>query len=102
MRMYPAIQDLVFLIDITDHLNRLNIKLRGKEKLITDMYDTIASFVQKFSMLEKHLKTGILIYFVTYSSKRKMKIEFYHNIRMKLKRLQTNLITASKISRRNR
>jgi hypothetical protein len=38
------ITDLVFLVDVTGHLNYLNKELQGKDKLITDMYDNIKVF----------------------------------------------------------
>ena len=38
------VQDLAFLVDITGHLNDLNIKLQGRDQLITHMFDTLASF----------------------------------------------------------
>jgi len=38
---YDWIKDLAFLVDIATHLNILNLQLQGKNKVITNMYDSI-------------------------------------------------------------
>jgi hypothetical protein len=44
------IKDLAFLVDITAHLNMLNLQLQGKNKVITNMYDSINSFTIKLRL----------------------------------------------------
>ena len=39
--------DKCFLADITKKLNELNLKLQGRQKLITDCYEDIQAFVKK-------------------------------------------------------
>lgn len=47
---------LAFFIDITCPLNNLNIKLPGKDQLITKLPDLITDFVGKFALFKKHFK----------------------------------------------
>jgi hypothetical protein len=41
------ITDLAFLVDVTGHLY-LNKELRGKDKLISNMFDNMKAFKAKF------------------------------------------------------
>ena len=41
------LQDLAFAVDITAHLNDLNLKLQGKNKLITALYEDVKCFFLK-------------------------------------------------------
>jgi hypothetical protein len=41
---------LVFLVDVTGHLNNLSKELQGKGKLIINMYDDIKAFKVKFRL----------------------------------------------------
>jgi len=61
------LNDLAFLVDITGHLNTLNVKLQGSNKLFTNMCNDINSFKKKLGIfvgqfaqkkldLFKHLK----------------------------------------------
>ena len=43
-------QDLAFAVDITAHLNDLNLKLQGKNKLITALYDDVKCFFLKLKL----------------------------------------------------
>ncbi|OAF64851.1 hypothetical protein A3Q56_07441 [Intoshia linei] len=38
------LSDLFFMVDITSHLDTLNLKLQGKNKIITDYYDIVNAF----------------------------------------------------------
>lgn len=42
--------DLAFLVDITAHLNELNIRLQGKNQLINDMFQTVMAFEIKLKL----------------------------------------------------
>jgi hypothetical protein len=35
---------LTFTVDISGHLNDLNLKLQGKQELVTSLYDAIKAF----------------------------------------------------------
>ena len=41
------LNDLAFLVDITSHLNDLNVKLQGSSKLFTNMCNDVNSFEKK-------------------------------------------------------
>ena len=43
-------QDLAFAVDITSHLSDLNLKLQGRYKLITELYDEIKCFINKMGL----------------------------------------------------
>ena len=56
-------EDLFFLGDITSHLNDLNIKLQGKEKLIFDLLAAVNGFNSKLKLFKSQLLKGILVNF---------------------------------------
>lgn len=62
------ISDLAFLTDIMEHMNCLNIKLQGKNQVITEMYDSVRAFVIKLRLWESQLKNNNLIHFPTLKS----------------------------------
>jgi hypothetical protein len=35
-----GLKNLAFLVDISTHLNILNLQLQGKNKIVTNMYDS--------------------------------------------------------------
>ncbi|XP_026475998.1 general transcription factor II-I repeat domain-containing protein 2B-like [Ctenocephalides felis] len=47
--------DFAFLIDITQHLNHLNVELQGKGQFIHNFYDKIQCFECKLKLWRKHL-----------------------------------------------
>ncbi|XP_063748741.1 general transcription factor II-I repeat domain-containing protein 2B-like [Eleginops maclovinus] len=55
--------DLAFLVDITELLNILNLQLQGRDQMITQMYDHVKAFKQKFQLLSRHLSKGNLEHF---------------------------------------
>ncbi|XP_049748425.1 general transcription factor II-I repeat domain-containing protein 2B-like isoform X1 [Elephas maximus indicus] len=57
------LRDLAFLVDITDHLNTLNISLQRRSQVVTQMYDSICSFLEKLSLWETHLAVNNLAHF---------------------------------------
>lgn len=59
------IKDLTFLVDITTHLNILNLQLQGKNNVITNMYDSIHSFTMKLRLWETQLSLNNLVHFPT-------------------------------------
>jgi hypothetical protein len=44
------ISDLAFFVDVTGHLNTLNRELQGKDKLMTEMFDSIKAFKVKLRL----------------------------------------------------
>ena len=49
------LQDLLFLTDIMQHLQSLNLSLQGKEKIISDLAQTIFSFQKKITLFQRDL-----------------------------------------------
>ena len=48
--------DLVFLVNVTDHLNHLNIKLQGKSKLFLNFMNYINAFKMKLKLFIPQLE----------------------------------------------
>uniref|UniRef100_A0A0L8FJE7 General transcription factor II-I repeat domain-containing protein 2 n=1 Tax=Octopus bimaculoides TaxID=37653 RepID=A0A0L8FJE7_OCTBM len=57
--------DLVFLMDITTHLNDLNLKLQKQNQLIHEMYSHVKAFQTKLQIWENQLRTGDAFHFPT-------------------------------------
>lgn len=55
--------DLAFLVDITSHLNDLNIKLQGKDQLVTNLFDHIRTFQTKLLLWENQISKGNTVHF---------------------------------------
>jgi len=51
-------QDLAFMVDVTEHLNNLNKMLQGRSKVVTQYYDSICAFKLKLSLWETQLAGG--------------------------------------------
>lgn len=62
------IQDLAFMVDITGHLDFLNTKMQGRNKLVTELYDSIRTFEMKLQLFERQLKESNLSHFPTLKS----------------------------------
>ncbi|XP_019748223.1 general transcription factor II-I repeat domain-containing protein 2-like [Hippocampus comes] len=52
------LQDLAFMVDITEHLNILNKMLQGRKKIITQYYDSIRAFKLKLGLWETQVASG--------------------------------------------
>ncbi|UYV64814.1 hypothetical protein LAZ67_3002058, partial [Cordylochernes scorpioides] len=59
------LQDFSFMVDITKHLSDLNLKLQGKDQIITNMCDQVNAFKCKLVLWEKKLKNEDLMHFPT-------------------------------------
>ncbi|XP_067121590.1 general transcription factor II-I repeat domain-containing protein 2-like [Centruroides vittatus] len=57
------IKDLAFSVDITSYLNQLNLKLRGKNHVVTTLFDNINAFKQKLSLWRKQIEKENLSHF---------------------------------------
>ncbi|XP_048645848.1 general transcription factor II-I repeat domain-containing protein 2-like isoform X6 [Marmota marmota marmota] len=62
------IRDLAFLVDVTMHLNTLNISLQGHSQVVTQMYDLLRAFLAKLCLWETHLARNNLAHFPTLKS----------------------------------
>ncbi|XP_065650666.1 general transcription factor II-I repeat domain-containing protein 2-like [Hydra vulgaris] len=62
------LQDLAFLVDITKHLNELNIILQGKNKLVTTIFDYVRAFQTKLLLWERQIEQENLVHFETCKS----------------------------------
>lgn len=49
------LEDLMFLTDIMQHLQTLNLSLQGKDKLISDLTQTVFSFQKKIQIFQKDI-----------------------------------------------
>lgn len=55
---------LAFLVDITAYLNKLNINLQGKGKLINELFTEIKSFQLKIKLFISQIKKKIIVIFL--------------------------------------
>ncbi|KAG8454178.1 hypothetical protein GDO86_000717 [Hymenochirus boettgeri] len=59
------LQDFAFLVDITEKLNDLNLKLQGKDKHILEMISEVKAFSEKLTLWEKNVMREELKHFPT-------------------------------------
>ena len=57
------ISNLAFLVDITKHLNTLNLQLQGRSQLINVLYERICAFEIKLCLWEAQLKSRNFTHF---------------------------------------
>ena len=57
------VQDLAFMVDITDHLQFLNKQLQGRDIIATKLYDAIRALKLKFKLFENQLAAGNTFHF---------------------------------------
>ena len=62
LKCYQWLCDLIFLTDIMNHLNGLNLHLQGAGKFVSGLYDHVKAFQRKLELLQKQLKKGDLQY----------------------------------------
>ena len=55
--------ELAFLSDITEHLNILNVKLQGKENLISDMFAILKAFLSSLDLFKDQIAKGNFTHF---------------------------------------
>ncbi|XP_065651049.1 general transcription factor II-I repeat domain-containing protein 2A-like [Hydra vulgaris] len=58
-----CLNDLAFLIDMTQMLMELNLKLQGKDQLISKLFENVETFVLKLKLLKQQLSSKVLVYF---------------------------------------
>ena len=59
------IMDLGFLVDMLCHLNRLNLNLQGKLKILPDLVQSVSAFFNKLKLFKAHIQRGDLTRFPT-------------------------------------
>ncbi|KAI5622808.1 general transcription factor II-I repeat domain-containing protein 2-like [Silurus asotus] len=59
------IMDLAFLVDMLCHLDRLNLTLQGKLKMLPDLVQSVFAFVNKLKLFKAHIQKGDLTHFPT-------------------------------------
>ncbi|KAJ8333451.1 hypothetical protein SKAU_G00118300 [Synaphobranchus kaupii] len=57
------ILDLAFLVDMLRHLDRLNLDLQGKLKILPDLVQSVFAFVNKLKLFKIQLQRGELTHF---------------------------------------
>ena len=60
--------DLAFLVDITQHLNNLCMKLQGREQLLPELFNAVKAFQSKLILFQLQLSTGNMMQFKSMSS----------------------------------
>ncbi|GFY57857.1 general transcription factor II-I repeat domain-containing protein 2B [Trichonephila inaurata madagascariensis] len=56
---------LAFYVDLTNHMNELNLRLQGENQLLPDLYTNIKSFRQKIILFQSQLRKKCFTYFKT-------------------------------------
>ena len=59
--------DVTFLIDITQHMNNLCIRMQGRDQLLSELLNTLDAFQSKLELFQKELSTGNMIQFKSMS-----------------------------------
>ena len=62
-------QDLMLLTDILNHLQTLNLVLQGKDKIISDLTQTIFSFQNKIRIFQRDILSKIFSHFPYFSQR---------------------------------
>ncbi|XP_075769679.1 general transcription factor II-I repeat domain-containing protein 2-like isoform X1 [Pelodiscus sinensis] len=60
--------DLAFLVDVTQELNILNLKLQDSDHLVTAVYDNVRAFTTKLKLWKNQISHGNLTHFPTCKS----------------------------------
>lgn len=69
--------DLAFLVDLTNHLNELNLRLQGENQLINVMFQTITAFQMKLKLWQGQLGENNYVHFATLSKHGPVNTEKY-------------------------
>ncbi len=59
------IMDLAFLVDMLCHLDRLNLTLQGKFKILPDLVQSVFAFANKLKLFKTHIQKRDLTHFPT-------------------------------------
>ncbi|KAE8742252.1 hypothetical protein FOCC_FOCC012224 [Frankliniella occidentalis] len=103
-RLMTWVAELAFLVDVTGHLNNLNLKLQGKGHVISDMLQAVQGFEMRLTLFEEQLRKGELFHFESLKSLssseldlikfanivKKLRIEFADNFK-DVRKMQTEI-----------
>ncbi|XP_065660386.1 general transcription factor II-I repeat domain-containing protein 2A-like [Hydra vulgaris] len=64
-----CLNNLAFLIDMTQMLMELNLKLQGKDQLISKLFENVETFVLKLKLLKQQLSSKVLVHFKALSER---------------------------------
>ena len=64
------IENFAFLVDITIHINELNLRLQRKGQLIHSMFDHVDAFAMKLTLWEKQMKNKNFVHFPILQSRK--------------------------------
>ena len=56
---------IAFLVDITGHLNELNLQLQGRGHTICDLVSSVNAFQEKLRLYQDDLRSGEMLFFPT-------------------------------------
>ena len=65
---HDCLLELAFLVDITQQLNNLCMKLQGREQLLPELFNGVKAFQSKFNLFRLQLSLGSLMQFKSMSS----------------------------------
>ena len=71
------LSDFAFLVDITNHLNSLNLKLQGKNQLVNVLYEHVCAFQAKLRLWEFQLKQQNCAHFPTLNANQPIDVTYY-------------------------
>ena len=74
------VNDFAFFVDITTHLNKLNLELQGRNQLISDMYHNVASFQTQCVLWIEQLNSHNSIHFKTLNQCKNVEFSKYAEI----------------------
>ena len=60
LKSEESMTNLAFLVDICGHLNKVNLKLQGKDKSIIDMHLAVKSFALQLSLFNNDIQADML------------------------------------------
>ena len=71
------LSDFAFLVDITNHLNSLNLKLQGKNQLVNVLYEHVCAFQARLRLWEFQLKQQNCAHFPTLNANQPIDVTYY-------------------------
>ncbi|XP_003739323.1 general transcription factor II-I repeat domain-containing protein 2A-like [Galendromus occidentalis] len=83
--------DFAFFVDLTSHLNALNLKLQGKGRLISEMYDCIRAFTAKLRLWQGAISRGSCAHFPHLAERGDHGLSRYESFVLILKSLETEV-----------
>ena len=63
------LDDLAFLVDVTNYLADLNVKLQGKDQYVSRLYEHVQVFIRKLDLIQQQLSLKKVFHFTTLSTR---------------------------------